>query len=383
MKKIISGFCAVVIMFSCFCIPSYALTASEGQAALDEAYNVMFATVAGDVNKDGAFTALDARAALLASAGLTEDVDSDAGDIDGDGIITAIDARTLLRISAQLDSHSLLYSAKDKLDLFNAFANNIKASGQKFKYTSTMKNIDMSYDNQKLIDKFNSQMNGIPGVEEKIDLGAELVKEKGNVRYNRNTGLRTATNLNYPVTEKEFVSMLTLSDISAVDYKTNQSYTYAPKRTLGDTVQEDAKYEMTGLDSITVYFATETVTNIPDDTTVLRHGKAFDVPQKSTLTSGYDQINNMFTGLEDLIGTMSAAFVNLKYHDSSITIYFDNASKKICAMEYNLYYDFTVKLDMDLYFFPFINIDDSLNITDKEFSQFSYCFQENYNSLER
>ncbi len=383
MKKIISGLCAAVIMISCFCIPSYALTLDEGQAALDEAYNAMFATVAGDLNKDGAFNAADARTALLASAGLTDDVDTEAGDIDGDGVVTAIDARTLLRISAQLDSHSLLYSAKDKLDLFNAFANNIKASGQKFKYTSTMRNVDMAYDNQKLIDKFNKQMNSIPGVEEKIDLGAELVKEKGNVTYKRNTGLRVATNLNYPVTEKDFVSMLTLNDISAVEYKTNQNYTYAPKRSIGDRVEEDAKFEMTGLDAITVYFAAETVKNIPNDTTTLRHGKAFDVPQKSTLTSGYDQINNMFTGLEDIIGTMSASFVNLKYHDSYITIYFDNASKKICAMEYNLYYDFTVKLDMDLYFFPFINIDDALNITDKEFSQFSYCFQENYNSLGR
>ena len=383
MKKIISVFCAAVIMLSCFCMPAYALTANEGQAALDSAFNAMFATVAGDVNKDGSFNAADARAALLASAGLVDDVDMDAGDIDGDTVVTAIDARMLLRISAQLESHDLLYSAKDKLDLFNAFANNIKASGQKFKYTSTLKNVDMTYDNQKVIDKFNKQMNSIPGVEEKIDLGAELVKEKGNVRYNRNTGLRVATNLNYPVSEKDFVSILTLNDISAVDYKTNQSYTYAPKRTIGDTVQEDAKYEMTGLDALTVYFASEALTNVPADTTVLRHGKAFDVPQKSTLTSGYDQINNMFAGLEDIIGTMSASFVNLKYHDSSITIYFDKATKKICAMEYNLYYDFTVKLDMDLYFFPFINIDDALNITDKEFSQFVYCFQENYNSLGR
>ena len=383
MKKFISVLLVTVLMLSCYCMPSYALTSTEGQAALDAAYDAMFATVAGDVNNDGTFTALDARSALLASAGLTDDIDADAGDIDGDGVITAIDARTLLRISAQLDSHSLLYSAKDKLDLFNAFANNIKASGEKFKYTSTMRNVDMAYDNQKLIDKFNSQMNSIPGVEDEIDLGAELVKEKGNVTYKRNTGLRTATNLNYPVTEKDFVSILTLNDITGVEYKADQTYTYAPKRSIGDRVEEDTVIEMTGLDSITVYFAEETVRTIPDDTTTLRHGKAFDVPQKSTLTSGYDQINNMFTGLEDLIGTMSASFVNLKYHDSSITIYFDNASKKICAMEYNLYYDFTVKLAMDLYFFPFINIDDSLNITDKEFSQFSYCFQENYNSLGR
>lgn len=383
MKKFISVLCATVILISCFCVPSFALTATEGQAALDEAYNAMFATVAGDVNKDGVFSALDARETLLASAGLESDIDKDAADMDGDGIITAIDARALLRISAQIDSQSLLYSATDKLNLFNALANNVKASGQKFKYSSMLKNVDMTYDNQSLINKFNNQMNSIPGVEEKIDLGAELVKEKGNVSYKCNTGLRAATNLNYPVDEKDFVSMLTLNDIASVEYKTNQSYTYAPKRSYGDRVEEYDKVEMTGLDSITVYFSSESIKVLPDDTTTLRHGKAFDVPQKETLTSGYDQINNMFTGLEDLIGTMSASFTQLKYHDSYITLYFDHDTKKICVAEYNLYYDFTVKLDMDLYFFPFINIDDALNITDKEYSQFVYCFQENYNSLGR
>ena len=99
----ISVFCAAVIILSCFCMPAYALTANEGQAALDSAFNAMFATVAGDVNKDGSFNAADARAALLASAGLVDDVDMDAGDIDGDTVVTAIDARMLLRISAQLE----------------------------------------------------------------------------------------------------------------------------------------------------------------------------------------------------------------------------------------------------------------------------------------
>ena len=383
MKKFISVLCATVILISCFCVPSLALTASEGQAALDEAYNAMFATVAGDVNKDGTFSALDARATLLASAGLEDDINSDAADLDGDGMITAIDARALLRISAQIDSQNLLYSAANKLNLFNALANNVKASGEKFKYSSIIKNVDMAYDNQSLIDKFNKQMNNIPGVDEEIDLGAELVKEKGNISYKCNTGLRAATNLNYPVDEKDFVSILTLSDISSVEYKTNQSYTYAPKRSYGDRVEEYDKVEMTGLDSITVYLGTETVKVLPDDTTTLIHGKAFDIPQKDTLTSGYDQINNMFSGLEDIIGTMSASFKQINYHDSYITLYFDHDTKKICVAEYNLYYDFTVTLDMDLYFFPFINIDDSLNITDKEYTQFVYCFQENYNSLGR
>lgn len=380
MKKFISAFCAAVMLVSCFCMPASALTADEGQAALDTAFDAMFASVAGDVNGDGTFSALDAREALLASAGLGNAINEGVADIDGDGAVTAIDARMLLRISAQLDSESLLYSATTKLNLFNAFANNIKASGERFKFASTITNVDMSYDNQGLVDKFNKQMNSVPGVEEKIDLGEELLKEKGAVRYSSNTGLRQATNANYPVDEKDFVSMLSLSDISSIEYRTNQTYTYVAMRSTG---QERERHELTGLDSLTVYLNKEDVSVLPDDTTTLRHGRIFDIPQKNTLVSGYDQINNMFTGLEDLIGTMSASFVKIGYHDSSVTIYFDRETKKVCATEYNLYYDFTVKLAMDLYFFPLINIDDSMNITDKEYTKCAYFFQENYNSLDR
>ncbi len=381
MKKIFCMLMAAILLVSSMSVSAFALTASESNAELNDAYNAMFASVAGDVNNDGKFDALDARAALLASVGNAEEISESAADMDGDGVITTIDVRALLRISAKIDSHDLLYSAADKFNLFNAFANNLKATNQRFQYTSMLKNIDMSNNNPSLVDKFNRQMNRVPGMEEEIDLGKELEKEKGKATYKCSTRAYAATDLNFPVKGKDFVSMLSLNDITSITYAPNQSYTFAPKRSSGDRVTEltENNLSMTDLDVITVTFASESMKTIPDDTTTLRHGKIFDVPQKESLTSGYEEINSMFEGLEDVFGKMSAAFRNLNFHDSSVSIYFDRETKKVCVVEYNLYYDFTVNLAMDLSFpLMFIDIEGNMDITDKEYSQYVYCFPENY-----
>ncbi len=383
MKKIFSLVLATVMLLCATGLNAFALTPEESKNAVDTAFNAMFATVAGDVNGDGTFSAADARVTLLASAGLLTDVaDASAADMDGDGKITAIDARALLRISAKLDSESFLYSATDKLNLFNALANDLKASSERFQYASATTNIDMTYDNRKLVDKFNKQMNAITGVDEKIDLAAELMKDKGKVKNRCYTGLKAATTTTYPVTGQNFVSMLTLKDISSVEYKTNQSIKFTPVNA-ANVLQDRHVIEMTGLDSITVYFANENVSTLPEDSTTLKHGKIFDVPTKDDLTSGYNQINNLFKGMEDTIGTMTAKFNNINYHDSFVTIYFDHATKKVCATEYNLNYDFTVNLAMDLYFPLVINLDGNMNITDKENVKYVYCFKNNYESLGR
>ncbi len=380
MKKIFCMLMATILLVSSMSVSAFALTAAESNAELNDAYNAMFASVAGDVNNDGKFDALDARAALIASVDDSAEINSNAADMDGDGIITTIDVRALLRISAKIDSHDLLYSAADKFNLFNAFANNIKATNQRYQYASMLKNIDMSNDNPNLVAKFNKQMNGIPGIDEKIDLGAELAKDKGKSTFKCSTRSYAATDLNFPVKEEAFVSSLTLGDISSITYAPNKSIAFTPKRTSGDRVQDypENNLTMTGLDVLTVTLASESMKTIPADTTTLKHGKIFDVPQRDTLTSGYEEINSMFTGLEDIIGTMNASFKNLTFHDSSVSIYFNRTTKKVCAVEYNLYYDFTVNLAMKLEFFPFINIDDNMNIIDKEYSQFIYCFPENY-----
>lgn len=387
MKKIFCVLMATIILVSSISVSAFALSVNESNAQLNDAYNAMFETVAGDVNKDGKFDALDAREALLASVGKAGDINTSAADMDGDGVVTSVDARTLLRFSAKLDPLDLLYSAADKFNLFNAFANHIKATNQRFQYTSMLQNIDISNNNPNLIAKFNKQMNSIPGMkdEDKIDLGAELTKEKGKITYKCSTRSYAATDLNFPVKNKDFVSKLSLNDVTSITYGTNKTYNYAPKRTADGRVQEQPDYNltMTGLDVLTVTFAPEVLKTIPSDTTTLRHGKIFDVPQKDTLTSGYDEINKMFTGdLEELIGTMKASFKNLNFHDSSVSIYFNRATKKVCAVEYNLYYDFTVNLAMDLNFklglISIINIKDNMDIVDKELSRFAYVFPENY-----
>lgn len=381
MKKIFCMLMATILLVSSMSVSAFALSANESNAQLNDAYNALFASVAGDVNQDGKFDALDARAALLASVGVEEDIRESAADMDGDGEITTLDVRALLRISAKLDSHDLLYSAADKFNLFNAFANNLKATNQRFQYTSVLKNIDMSNNNPSLVEKFNRQMNRIPGMDEEIDLGKELEKEEGKTTYKCSTRSYAATDLNFPVKGEDFVSMLSLSDITSITYAPNQSYKYAPKRSSGDRVTEltENNISMTGLDVLTVTFASESMQTIPDDTTTLRHGKIFEVPQKDTLTSGYEEINSMFDGLEDVIGKMSASFRKLNFHDSSVSIYFDRDTKKVCIVEYNLYYDFTVNLAMDLSFpLMFIDISGNMDITDKEYSQFVYCFPDNY-----
>ena len=75
---------------------------------------------------------------------------------------------------------------------------------------------------------------------------------------------------------------------------------------------------------------------------------------------------------------MNASFKNLNYHDSSVSIYFNRATGKICVIEYDLYYDFTVNLAMDLSVpLFFINIEGNMDITDKENSKYVYCFPDN------
>ena len=383
MKKVFCMLMATILLISSMSVSAFALTSAESNNQLNEAFNAMFGTVAGDVNKDGKFNALDARSALIASVGVDEDINDDIADMDGDGVITSLDVRALLRISAKLDSHDAFYTAEEKFNLFNAFANNIKATNLKFQYTGMDRNVDIAHNNKALVDEFNKEMNGIPGMaeEDKIDLNAELTKDKGKTTYKCSTRAYSATDLNFPVKEKDFVSKLTISDISSITYKSDQSYTFAPKRTSGNRVQEMTDYNisMTGLDVLTVKLARESMSKIPDDLTTLRHGRIFnELPNNADLVKGYEDMNKEFASLADTIGTMNASFKNINYHDSSVSIYFNRATGKICVIEYDLYYDFTVNLAMDLSVpLFFINIEGNMDITDKENSKYVYCFTDN------
>lgn len=387
MKKVFCMLMATILLISSMSVSAFALTSAESNNQLNEAFNAMFDSVAGDVNKDGKFDALDARSALLASVGVDEDINDDIADMDGDGVITSLDVRALLRISAKLDSYDVFYTTEEKFNLFNAFANNIKATNLKFQYTGMDKNVDISHNNPELVKEFNDEMNGIPGMkeEDKIDLNAELTKDKGKTTYKCSTRAYSATDLNFPVKEKDFVSKLTINDISSITYKPDQSYTFAPKRTSGNRVQEltENNISMTGLDVITVKFAKESMTKLPDDLTTLRHGRIFnELPTNADLVKNYEDMNKEFAGLADTIGTMNASLKNINYHDSSVSIYFNRATGKICVIEYDLYYDFTINLAMDLnvtLLVPpvFIDIEGNVDFTDKENSKYVYCFPDN------
>ena len=382
MKKVFCMLMATILLISSMSVSAFALTSAESNNQLNEAFNAMFGTVAGDVNKDGNFDALDARSALIASVGVDEDINDAVADMDGDGVITSLDVRALLRISAKLDSYDVFYTTEEKFNLFNAFANNIKATNLKFQYTGMDKNVDISHNNKALVDEFNKEMNGIPGMkeEDKIDLNAELTKDKGKTIHMCSTLSHASRSDNFPVKGKDFVSALTIADISSITYKTDQSYTYAPKRTVSNRLQEMTAYNisMTGLDVLTVKLVGESMSKVPDNPTTLRHGRIFnELPDSETLIQGYEDMNKEFADLADTIGTMNASFKNLNYHDSSVSIYFNRATGKICFIEYNLYYDFTVTLTMDLNVPLLFDIKGTMDITDKENSKYVYCFPDN------
>ena len=88
MKKVFCMLMATILLISSMSVSAFALTSAESNNQLNEAFNAMFDSVAGDVNKDGKFDALDARSALIASVGVDEDINDDIADMDGDGVIT-------------------------------------------------------------------------------------------------------------------------------------------------------------------------------------------------------------------------------------------------------------------------------------------------------
>ncbi len=389
MKKIISLFCATVLVASSFSIAVSAATLNQVNADKDTAYAYLFDGVAGDVNGDDNVNALDARAVLLASAGYADECTMTKADVDGDGKVTAIDARTLLRVSAQLENTDAITKAH-QLKLFNAMLNTIKAkkeitdsSKHEFvRYSNYSKNISISCTNEGLLNKLSSQMNRIgemAGESESFDILAEMKKDSGKEFWSRSERYVDQNN-QFTVTSADYVSNLSVNDIASIEYKTNQSYNYQHTRIMNDgTVQNMASKNksMTGLDSITVTFANERITSVPSDMTSLKHGKIFGLPAAKTFTENYGSLNNMFDGLD--IGKFNINFKDLNFHDSQVTIYFDHETKEICAADYKLYYDFVQTLDIDLNSLLLgLDVEGKADLVDKEYSWYSCCFPNNY-----
>lgn len=402
MKKIISVLLSAILLISSLslCAVAY-VEEDESKQLLDAAWEKVFGSVAGDANGDGVFSASDARSTLLYSAGLlSEGFSIEKADMDGDGRITALDARALLRLSARLDPIDKLYTnSEDKLELFNAMANDVKYSSYKFRRAAVGTTVAVTNDNQAAITEFNKQVNKfITDDADKMDLGAMLSESAGSQSYSCSTQLITAADTNYPVPDQDFVSMLSSADIKSVVYTTGETFNYTPKRTIGSTVNTYTPVvTLTGLDAITVYLKNEMVTTIPQDTTELSHGKCFDVPQQDELLDAYSDLDDYVAELanslsefgSDNVFDMSASFKYINYHDSYIKLYFDHNTKALIGADYNLTYDFCVNIYMNIYvglgstglveFLDFRN--KNIGITDTENLVTTYYFEKNAEPL--
>ena len=172
--------------------------------------------------------AADARATLLASAGLSENgVDTSKMDADGDGMVTAIDARIILRISAQLDS-VYNYMQAEKLDYFNAILNTAKPNRFSMYYNGSDYTKNVSYTDPKGVIK--ALDDGFKSVDSSINFAAELTSGAGEEIYdNKNTVVGSksyANNRMMTIGSDNQSSYLTLSDIDNITYAINQSYTF-------------------------------------------------------------------------------------------------------------------------------------------------------------
>lgn len=391
MKKIISVLLAVTLLLSSVSVMAFAVTADDVNTQLTdtiEKFNHDFDTKT-DANGDGKLNAADARAALLYSAGLTDELDgTDRADIDGDGTVTAVDARAILRLSAGLDSRDSYYTTAQKLELFNSVMNTVKPNNTKYNYYNTDTTADITYDNSKTVDSFSKQVNALmSSSDDKLDLGKEITAGKGTTTTSGSKVAFTASETSdFPLSEKNYSSLLTSGDITNIVYGTNQSYTFTSKNSSGTVVVEPKT--LTGLDSITIYTKNENLSQIPANTETLSNGKIFNVPQKEDIESGYKELTSSMDEMKDIVekvgGTidMSATMKSFNIHDSYVTVYFYHDTGKPVAIDYHLNYDFVISLYMNIRIILVVaNLvinKQTINITTKEVQTFSYYFPNNY-----
>ncbi len=387
MKKILSVLLSVLLVMSTFTFAASALTQDEANETLASAvteFNALMDNI--DVSADGNITTSDAQAILQYSAGLTT-TDASKADVDGDGNVTAIDARMVLRYAANLESVDYLYTADMKITYFNAIINSIKANGYAFYSCTANETVDVTYDNSTLVDEFTSQMNALMsklGDDSTIDFGEELTSEAGSVSYSSSTKT-AATSSNFPLTDDELASYLTTDNIVAVEFKEDQSYTYAQYSSTGGYVRQTyTSNTVEGLDTITVYIKTDgPMTTIPDSST-LNHSKVFNLVTQDIIDSvddASDYLGDM-SGLEDF-GTfeMSASFGSLTYYDSYVTIYFNPDTGIPIATEYSLNYDLITSFYMNIAFNRIgewagygLNVKGTINLTSTMKDTSNYCF---------
>ncbi len=348
MKKLISVFCAAVLFVSMFTIAG----ANDTAEIPDE-----IAAAKAVCQEIEDINASDARDVLLYSAGLKKDgVNENFYDADGDGIITAIDARVFLRIAAQLET-SDNYFKSIKYDYFLKMINSIKPAEYKF-YESVIDVIeDVTYkDNNNVVGEMNRQLGLYAEYDSSMsgyDFGKELTASKGDKNAAYATS-RTAvkTKDNYPVIGNELACFAADSDISKVEMRKNQTFTYTKKSTVGDRVLYEET--VTGLDAITVYFNAETVAltgNLDGKFDNLNVAKAFNALQEDDVEEMI-ATNSSFDGVSGMEGLgkceISMTPQTLKYDGCFITIYFYPDSNIPVGTVHNLKYNMMMRMGMDI-----------------------------------
>ena len=348
MKKLISVFCAAVLFVSMF-------TIAYAQDTVEIPEEIAAAKAVCQEIED--IDASDARDVLLYSAGLKKDgVNENVYDADGDGMITAIDARVFLRIAAQLETSDNYFKAI-KYDYFLTMINSIKPAEYKY-YESVIDEIqDVTYkDNGNVVSEMNRQLGLYAEYDSSMagyDFGKELTASKGDKNSTYATS-RTAikTKDNYPVLGNDLACLAAVSDISKVEMRKNQSFTYTRKSTVGDRVLYEET--VTGLDSITVYFNSESVSlegNLDGRFDNLNVAKAFNALQAADVEEML-ATNSSFDGVSGMEGLgkcdISMLPKTLKYDGCFITIYFYPDTNIPVGTVHNLKYQMMMRMGMDI-----------------------------------
>lgn len=370
MKKLISVFCAVVILLSCVSVSAFAITKDEANstlAAQNEAFNNIVKNRL-DVDGSGAITAADARLALLISAGLVEEGANAANaDIDGDGKVTSIDARTYLRIAAGLENVIDYYTDEEMYNYFLAIVNSVKPNSHRY-FKSTVEITDkVDYSDPKgIVASLNRQFGYYSAIEPEMkgfDFAQEIKAVEGDKYYaDGSTYLSSisATARTYPVEDNEFACIAQLSDIKDIVYKKNQSFTYNKYSAKNQkTAKVIATQTVTGLDSLTIYLKDDAAVSITGDLAGkfdnTYASKALNILDEDAINDvvGSYSLDDSFNGLDDF-GTCDITITpkTLQYKDCYVTVYFDPATGTPVGTVNNLHYAIDMNMDM------FIDMDD-------------------------
>lgn len=400
MKKVISILLALICAFS-VSVTSFAaaISAPDSLAAVEIAKSAFDtnAKTKFDVNNDGRITAADARATLLTSAGLSQqNLNTNKMDVDIDGSITALDARTILRISAGLEVvQDYMYS--EMLSYFNAILNTAIPNRYSLYYNGMDTTVGVKSSDPKGVLK--SLDDAFKNIDDTVSFSDSLAGGTGDEIYDaKNTiyGSNTDNSKKRMMkigADEEVSSYLTISDVSKIEYKKNQSYTFkrygttknAEGRTVVDRNTVVYTETVSGLDYMKVYIKAD------NDVNGTHVSKVSTVYKQSELEADVnkiaEQFNNMsmeMTQLYQIVFDVTPSVGGVKYYNAFVEIYFKPEDGTIVAANYSVDTDYTIGLYMDVKIFliaPYVNVDKEglVSITNSTRTTKEYYFYKNLN----